>query len=275
MLHREKGRDEITEQALILEEPISFRIQGRSYAVVMRTPGEEIAHAAGFCLAEGIVSAPEDIATIGFCSEEDTNVVTVTLTPERRKKVGPLIDRRGFVSQTSCGICGKEMIEDLHQIMVPRSKKTAVSIEDAKACTTSLEAHQVLYEETGSSHAAMIFNENFTLLSSAEDVGRHNALDKAVGKIFLAGRIDDAFLAVLSSRISYELVQKAGRAGVEVIVGLSRPTALAVDLARSLNISLATSGKRGGFSVFCGKERFMGSFASQVKRELLGLAQTG
>jgi FdhD protein len=275
MLHREKGCDRILEQPLILEEPISIRIQGKPYAVVMRTPGEEIAHAAGFALAEGIVARPEDIATIGYCTEEDTNVVTLTLTPERKEKVGGVIERRGYVSQTSCGICGKEMIQDLHQIMVPNPRQTKLAIEDAEVCAATLEKHQALYEETGSTHAALIFDHDLTLVSNAEDVGRHNALDKAVGKLFLAGRLREVFLVVLSSRISYELVQKAGRAGAQVIVGLSRPTALAVDLARSLNISLATRGKRGGFSVFCGKKRFEASFSAGKEQKVLGLAKTG
>ena len=98
------------EQELIGEEPLLIRIEGQPYSVVMRTPGEEISHVAGFCLAEGLVDEVEDFATIGYCEQMDPNVVTVTLQPKRRKRVADLLKRRGFISQTSCGICGKEII---------------------------------------------------------------------------------------------------------------------------------------------------------------------
>ena len=117
MILYEYGSAETRNQELILEEPLSIRIDGNPYSVVMRTPGDEIYHAAGFCLAEGLVDHPDDFTTIGFCTEEGVNVVTATLHPERRMKVEDLLERRGLVSQTSCGICGKELVKDLFQIV--------------------------------------------------------------------------------------------------------------------------------------------------------------
>src|SRR4030042_1485313 len=103
---------------LIQEEPLSIRVQGQPYAVVMRPPGDEQAHVAGFCLAEGILESPDDIGTIASCEGEATNVVTLTVTPARLTAITAVLERRGFVSQTSCGICGKELVKDLSQ-MVP------------------------------------------------------------------------------------------------------------------------------------------------------------
>ena len=103
-------------QHIITEEPLSIRIQGKPYSVVMRTPGDEIAHVAGFCLGEGIVDSIEDFMTIGFCNDQDTNVVTVTLTENRKEQISGSFDRREYISQTSCGICGKELVNELHQI---------------------------------------------------------------------------------------------------------------------------------------------------------------
>ena len=103
------------DKELIAEEPLLIRIEGQPYSVIMRTPGEETFHVAGFCLAEGLVDEPDDLATVGYCSEPGSNMATVTLRAERRKKVEPLLKRRGFISQTSCGICGKELIKDLSQ----------------------------------------------------------------------------------------------------------------------------------------------------------------
>jgi len=242
-------------QELIVEEPLSIRIEGQPYSVVMRTPGDEIFHVAGFCLAEGIVDGPEDFVTIDYCDQADGNVATVTLQPARRKKVASLLKRRGFISQTSCGICGKELIEDLCQILVPTTDKIRINLSQALECVEQLTQHQRLYEKTGGSHATVLFDAQLNPLAVAEDVGRHNALDKAIGKVLMNGQLKKARVGVLSSRISYELVQKAARAQLPILISMSRPTALAVELGRAQNITLACIGKKDGLLVFSGKER--------------------
>ena len=241
-------------QPLIIEEPLSIRIEGSPYSVVMRTPGDEIGHVAGFCLAEGLIDSFSDIGTIGFCTEEGTNVATLTLTDQRKKKVLDLLDRKGFVSQTSCGICGKEVVSDLHQITSPVTMSLNITPDQVRKCADRLYEFQPLHKKTRSAHAALIFNKSFQVLASAEDVGRHNALDKAIGKVFMDNRIANAGFGVMSSRLSYELVQKAARAGLEMLVGISRPTSLGVDLAQAVNITLACV-KGDDVFVFCGKER--------------------
>jgi FdhD protein len=222
----------------------------------MRTPGDEIPHVAGFCLGEGIVDAPEDIASLAFCDGADTNVVAVTLTKSRLEKIPERLERRNFVSQTSCGLCGKELVEELYQSIRPiADTDIIINIEKALGCLDALPEHQSLRRETRASHAAGIYNSEYACLSLAEDVGRHNALDKAVGKLFLEHKLQDATLLILSSRISYELVQKAARARIPVIFAVSRPTALAVELASQLNMTLACLAKGGGVYIFCGAHR--------------------
>jgi FdhD protein len=250
------GRRLLRSQALITEEPLSIRISGASYSVVMRTPGDETEHVAGFCLAEGIIDSPGDIVTISFCTEEQTNVATLTLTEKRKKQVKNLLDRKGFVSQTSCGICGKEVIRDMQQILSPVGAKFMVKPDQIMQCVDMIASFQPIYRRTRSSHAAIIFDHNLQAMASAEDVGRHNALDKAIGKVFTLGQIKNACLGIMSSRLSYELVQKAARAGLEILVGISRPTALAVELARSVNMTLACA-KDGRLMVFCGDRRII------------------
>jgi FdhD protein len=265
----EGGKCDLHEHELILEEPLLIRVEGKPYSVVMRTPGEEIFHVAGFCLAEGLVGSPDDIATLSYCDQMDGNVATVTLQPARRKKVSSLLERRGFVSQTSCGICGKELIKDLCQTLTAITDESKINIRDARWCVDQLSRHQKLYEKTHNSHAAWLFDSGLDLLAMAEDVGRHNALDKAIGKVFMEGRLGEARLGVLSSRISYELVQKAARGRLPVLIGMSRPTALAVQLGRTLNMTLARIGKKGGLLVFCGEERLKeGSEALEGKPSL-------
>jgi FdhD protein len=241
---------------MIREEPLSIRIQGIPYAVVMRTPGEEKAHAAGFCLGEGIVDAVEDMVSLAVCDGSDTNVVTVTLTELRRKSIPDMLDRRQYVSQTSCGLCGKELVEELHQKIPPFSDNLVVDINSAISGINTLSTHQILRNKTRAAHAAALLTKNFELLSISEDVGRHNALDKAAGKLFLDRRLHEAHVLVLSSRISYELVQKSARAGVPIILAVSRPTSLAVELAAELNMTLASLARPSGLDVYCGEHRF-------------------
>lgn len=242
---------------IIDEEPLSIRVQGKPYAVVMRTPGDDMAHAAGFCLTEGLVDAPEDIVTLSACEDNDTNVVTVTLTPERQRKIAAHLDRRGYISQTSCGLCGKTLIDELIQALQPVTDPTAIRLADAEKRLRNLEQLQPLRRSSAASHAAALLDEKLNPLATAEDVGRHNALDKALGRLFLDRRLHLAKVAVLSSRISYELVQKTARARIPIFLALSRPTSLALDLASRLNISLAGLTKSPGMAIYCHPQRFL------------------
>lgn len=240
---------------LIGEEPLSIRIQGKPYSVIMRTPGDEVAHVAGFCLGEGIADDPDDISAIAFCDGSDTNVVTVTLKKSRQEKIPRHLERREFISQTSCGLCGKEIVDELYQTIHPMEDDSRIDIRKALNALDSLSEHQPLRHRTRASHAAALYNSEFKLLSVAEDVGRHNALDKAIGKLFLDSKLQDATVLVLSSRISYELVQKAARARIPIILAVSRPTALAVSLASQLNMTLVCLAKGSGAYIFCSEHR--------------------
>jgi len=247
-------------QRLIGEEPLSIRVQGNPYAVVMRTPGDEIAHVAGFCLGEGLADRPDDLGSIAFCDGADTNVVTVALTTERRSAVSDHLERRNYISQSSCGLCGKEMVEELYQLIQPiGDDATRIPPAAALSLIEGLPEHQPLRVRTRAAHAAALYGPDLERLSVAEDVGRHNALDKTIGKLFLEKKLDRAKLLVMSSRISYELVQKAARARIPIFLAVSRPTALAVELAASLNMTLACLAKGEGLFIFCGKERFQGN----------------
>jgi FdhD protein len=242
---------------LIQEKPLLIRVDGKPYSVVMRTPGEEIPHVAGFCLGEGLVEDRNDFAAIGFCRDLDPNVVEVTLKPERREKIQDILERRGFVSQTSCGICGKEMVKDLFQALVPAESDFRIDIENVFISIAKLSENQIFYKSTRGSHAAMLFDARLDMLSFAEDVGRHNALDKAIGKLLIGGNLGNAVMAVLSSRISYELVQKVARARLPIIVSKSRPTALAVEIGKTLNMTLACTARESELILFCGEERIL------------------
>ena len=243
------------ELPLIGEEPLSIRIEGKPYSVVLRTPGDEIAHAAGFCLSEGIVEQPGDIRAIAICDDMDTNVVTITLSDERRPLATRFLERRGFISQTSCGLCGKEIIDELQMELSPFKSSARVSAGAVSEALDNLYTHQPQGRITRSTHAAVLLDAALTPLSAGEDVGRHNAVDKAVGRLFLEDRLASAKVLLLSSRISYELIQKAARARVPIVFAISRPTTLAVALAERLGMTLACLAPDGNLFIFCGADR--------------------
>ena len=250
-----KGISEPSPIELIGEEPLMIRIEDKPYSVVMRTPGEEVFHAAGFCLGEGIADSPEDIANIGYDEKLDPNVIDVWLKSERKEIISDILERKGFVSQTSCGICGKEMTKDLHQCVTPIEYEFTVDINRIFYCLSKLSENQKHYQTTRGSHAALIFNDQLEVVSFAEDVGRHNALDKAIGKAFMESKLSRARMLVLSSRISYEMVQKAARAQLPVIISDSRPTTLAVEMATGLNMTLAFPDNENELIIVCGQNR--------------------
>lgn len=235
---------------LVREEPLSIRVAGKPYAVIMRTPGDEIAHAAGFCLSEGLVDTPSDFGSLAFCDGSDTNVVAVTLTSSRRQIVAGHLDRRGYISQTSCGICGKTVVDELSQQLTPPLPRPAPDFGETVGALLSLFSLQTLRDKTRATHGAALYSSGLELLAVAEDVGRHNALDKAIGRLFLDNLLDRASVLLLSSRISYELVQKSARAGIGHIFSISRPTSLALELSRSLNITIGCLSPGDGLYIF-------------------------
>jgi FdhD protein len=240
---------------LIGEEPLLIRIEGKPCAMVMRTPGEEMFHAAGFCLGEGIADAPADFTTLAYCRDLDTNVIEVGLKPERLAKVRDGLERRTFFSQTICGICGEEMMKDLRKDLTPAENGLELERDRIFDCIARLSESQTHYQTTRGSHAAMLFDERLGVISFAEDVGRHNALDKAIGKAFLEGKLPGARILVLSSRVSFEMVRKAARARLPVIISDSRPTALAAEMARGLNMTLAFPSDESELTIVCGEHR--------------------
>jgi FdhD protein len=245
-------------QDFVREEPLQIRIEDKPYSIVMRTPGDEIAHAAGFCLAEGLVESPKDIAAIGFCSDLDENSVLVKLSEHRKRIVSDKLEKRGFLSQTSCGICGREMIEDLIDNLRTFTEESEIGYMQVLECVEKFFHHQEYYIRTRGTHAVMLFDSRLQIIAKAEDVGRHNAMDKSIGSAFLGNKLSEVFLAVLSSRISFEMIQKAARAGIAILISISHPTSMAVELGMRLNMTLICLDKKSGFIVPCGEKRVHG-----------------
>jgi len=237
--------------ALIVEEPLEIVVDGELYSVVMRTPGDDLALAAGFCLAEGVIESRADLGSIQACELENANQVAVVRAGEHLPLLRPV--RHPIVS--SCGLCGRDMIEDVVKRLPELRVDCRFALPDLLAMGERLQEAQQHFRPTGGTHAAGLFDERGELLSVAEDVGRHNALDKAIGRLLLADRLSEARFAVLSGRCSFEMVQKAARAGIPVVASVSAPTELAVDLARRTGVTLVGFVRRETLTVYVDQGR--------------------
>ncbi len=243
------GLEEPLSLDLIREAPLAVQVEGAPYAVIMRTPGDEIAHAAGFCLSEGLVDSPEDFGALAFHGEFDPHTVSVTLTVDRRRRVADLLARRGTNVPAGCGTCVRGEAAASSRMPTP-PRGGWPDLAGAVDALLDLVRRQPLRDRTRATHAAALCGRDLEILTVAEDVGRHNALDKAVGRLFLAGGLPEAAVLLLSSRISCDLVQKAARAGLGYVFSISRPTSLALSLATSLGIAIGCLSPGDGLYLF-------------------------
>jgi FdhD protein len=237
------------------EVPLEVRLHGQPFSVIMRTPGADADLAAGFLLSESVVGKPDELESIEISREP--NVVDVRLSPERAASVPDLLgDRRQVVMNSSCGMCGRRTLESL-EIDRPALVVTwSIAHDTIRSLPGIMREAQHAFAETGGLHAAGLFDRQGHLEASAEDVGRHNAVDKLVGRMFLAGRLPLAeSLLMVSGRSSFEIVQKAFLAGIPLVAAVSAPSSLAVELARRSGITLLGFVRDGRFNCYAGKER--------------------
>jgi FdhD protein len=247
------------------EEPLEIRLHGRPFAVIMRTPGADRELAAGFLLAEGVIAGADDLGTIEHCrdreliaarpSEGRENVVDVTLTDVSRLD-RLLAERRQVTTGSSCGLCGRRTIESLTVDARSIDAGWAIAGAALSACADRLRLKQAVFEETGGLHAAGLFARSGELVQVAEDVGRHNAVDKVIGRMLMCDALplsDHAL--VVSGRSSFEIVQKAFLAGIPIVAAVSAPSSLAVELARDANITLVGFLRGDRFNIYTHPER--------------------
>ena len=249
------------EDTAAVEEPLEVRLHDRSFAVIMRTPGHDRELVAGFLLAEGVISGSDDLGAVEHCRHPDHpqvhNIVNVFLLGDAAQSLPEkLSERRHVLANASCGVCGRTTIESLQARAAPLAVTATIHPDLAYALPDRLRAGQPLFEETGALHAAGIFTVEGECVTIAEDVGRHNAVDKTVGRQLLNDRLPLAgHVLMVSGRASYEIVQKAWLAGLEIICAVSAPSSLAIELAESAGITLIGFARRGTFNVYSHRER--------------------
>ena len=244
------------EDVTAVEEPLEVRLHDRSFAVIMRTPGQDRALAAGFLLAEGVITGIDDLGAVEHCRHPDHpdvhNVVNVFLLGDAAARLPQMLaDRRNVLATSSCGICGRVSIEALQTRATPLPVTGSIAREILHRLPEELRARQPLFDETGALHAAALFTVDGGCLSIAEDVGRHNAVDKVVGQMLLESRLPLVdHVLVVSGRTSYEIVQKAWLAGVGIVSSVSAPSSLAIALAEEAGITLVGFARAAGFNIY-------------------------
>ena len=247
---------ETVRDAFAVEEPCEIRFGADPVAVVMRTPGHDAELAAGFLFTEGIIE-PGDLGAISHCQDVDAlhpeNVVEVRLVPGHE----PRRDwRRHFFASSSCGICGKASIEAIHVDAPAIVSEATITAELLASLIERLTGDQEVFAATGGLHGAGIFDVNGEALVVREDVGRHNAVDKAIGYALLNERLPlDHHALLVSGRTSFEIVQKALVARMPIVAGVSAASSLAVEFAEQSNMTLVGFLRGSRMNVYAGAER--------------------
>jgi FdhD protein len=251
------GALEYEHDELTVEEPLEIRIDDKTVATTMRTPGHDDELAIGFLLSEAIIRSSDAIKNFSrpASARNRENIIKVHLATGTNAKLNST-QRFGTIS-SSCGLCGKESIDAIRQSFPPiGSTSTRIDIETLLRLPTELRANQSEFARTGGIHAAGIFDFNGKALIVREDIGRHNAVDKAIGRAFLDGKLPlDRHLLLVSGRASFEIMQKALAAGIPIVASVSAPSTLAMEFARESNQTLIGFLRPPTFNIYSHVER--------------------
>ena len=256
--------------ALAIEEPLEIRLehgpnndrQVRNISVTMRTPGHDDELASGFLFTEGIVKSADEITNISHsfiaCAENQENVIKVSLDETTLPHLQNT--ERNFYTTSSCGVCGKGSINAIRTAgaFMQTDYSNRVTTDVLYQLPEILRKHQAVFDDTGGLHASALFTAKGDLLLVREDVGRHNALDKLVGAALKLYDLPlDKHILILSGRASFELVQKAAMAGINIIASVGAPSSLAVQLAEEFNITLVGFLRGQRFNIYTGAHRIL------------------
>lgn len=265
LLRRRDGRGEVVEDALAVEEPLEIAVSNKwgshSLTVTLRTPGEERALACGFLFSEGIVRGREDVRSVRYREEVETTLPAQRITVRLADEVdfSPERHRRNFPISAACGACGKSVLEALRVFRdKPLRLLTGERVSETRLgkMAEQLRGVQTGFQATGGLHAAARFSCGGKLLSSAEDIGRHNAVDKLIGACLEADEMDwSGSILFLSGRLGYDLMQKAIVVGCPIVASVGAPSSLAVELASLFNITVIGFLKPDRFNVYSVPER--------------------
>lgn len=237
-----------------VEEPLQIRLNGADLAITMRTPGNDDELAAGFLFTEGILEGRDAIASV----EHGDNSISLKLTAEASPDLSA--QTRHFYLTSSCGVCGKASVDALVAAGCSAPPRDTPRIPAAvlHRLPEALRATQAVFDRTGGLHAAGLFDTHGNLQAVREDVGRHNAVDKLIGRHVLDGKVPlNESILMVSGRVSFELVQKALMAGIPALAAVGAPSSLAVETALRFGMTLAGFVRDGRFNIYAGENRIV------------------
>ena len=256
--HRHAGQQvETHDDWVIVEEPLQIRVSGDPIAITMRTPGHDHELVAGYLVAEGWIRGPHDLGSVRHCDAgpDPTNNVIDVLPAPGSAFDGESVAPRRQLSTSACGLCGRDQIDDLLTRVVPLHERSTFAERQLSEATARLRGFQHNYSKTGGGHAAAVIDQQGAFLCVREDIGRHNAVDKVVGRLLLDDALPLTGRALLvSGRVSFEIVQKAAMAGLELVLGISAPSSLAIATAERLRITLVGFSRPEAYNVYSGGE---------------------
>ncbi len=250
------------DERVVEESALEVQVNGKPFTVTLRMPGADRELIRGLLFAEGLAEVPEDILSLNQePGKPGASVWSVSLRPHdslSEKALASKLSNRSLASTSSCGFCGKMAWEETTSEVLDGAEAPnchEVTPAFLEACFTAMQARQDVFGSTGGSHAAAVFSGSGELLAMGEDVGRHNAVDKAVGILWQEGRLGEGALLCVSGRVSYEIVSKTLRAGFPVLAAVSAPSSLAVDFCRENGITLIGFCRGERATVYAHEER--------------------
>lgn len=250
--HRD-GRSQVVDDIVVVEEPLEVRLDDAPLAVIMRTPGADFELAAGLLLGEGLIRGPDDVAGVSWCREPGetgpTNVVSVA---SREGRGAELVAgrQRAILTSSSCGLCGRVTLDEIEKEAPPLRSVHRPDIALLTSAMEQLRTRQTWFDHTGANHGAAVLVKG-EIAATFEDIGRHNAVDKCVGKLLLSESLPlSGALLVVSGRVSFEIVQKALMASISAVAGVGGVSSLAVRLASESGMFLAGFVRNGGANIY-------------------------
>lgn len=252
-LQNNKSQINFVDDAIVVEAALQININNKPYTVVMRTPNDDENLITGLLYAEDIYkhSQPLNFEIVAIENEIPT-IINVSI---KKDFLGDgYLTKRTLLSVSSCGICGKTSLESIEIKGKKLTDQPILSSENITFLLDKMAANQTLFQQTGGCHASAIFDENLNLLTLKEDIGRHNALDKAIGNLLINNALSKAKILTVSGRVSYEIVSKAFIAKIPIIIAVSACSSLAIDFAKEFGICLIGFSRTDKFTIYANKQ---------------------
>ncbi len=252
------GHKKETPDILAREEFLEIYVNGRPYALCMRLPGDDDSLIKGYCFSEGLIQSEQDILDCE-ASSDDEGGQRLNVVLKETVDIDSCLERKDslYISQSSTGLGGRKRIQEAIRHIDPVHSTCCLTHQDLFYIKGLFESKMEIFSVTGCTHACSIFSPSLELVAFAEDVGRHNAFDKAIGKALSFGALYKSNLCLVSSRLSFEMVQKAGMCGTEILAGFSSVTSMALTLAADLNMTLIGFLRDQRFNIYTHPDRIL------------------